>query len=161
MFNPDQDGIYARVQASPGRAIFSYGVLFILGILVLYATLTQPPAFHWLVFMIGFGLLMLFMAEKQRRAAKLEILLTADEVIDSQGRILAHMDDIVSVSRGAFALKPSNGFTIVTRDKGSRVYIPGMWWRQGRRVGVGGITGAGQTKFMAEQIALRIKQRDS
>ena len=160
MFNPEKDGIYARVQASRGRAIFSYGVLFGLGALVLYTTLAQPPAVGWMIFNIGFGLLMIVMAEKQRRAAKLEILLTEDSVIDSEGRLLAQMDDVVSVSRGALALKPSNGFTIVTRTKGPRAYVPGMWWRTGRRVGVGGITGAGQTKFMAEQIALRVKQRD-
>ncbi|WP_333714318.1 hypothetical protein [Yoonia sp.] len=156
MFNPDQDGVYARVAASKGRAVFSYGVLFGLGLLVLYTTVIQPPALGWMIFMLGFGVLMLWMAEKQRRASKLEILLTADEVIDSEGRVLARVDDILRVSRGALAFKPSNGFTIVTRTPGPRVYIPGMWWRIGARVGVGGITGAGQTKFMAEQIALRI-----
>ena len=159
MFQPDQDGIYARVQASTGRAVFSNGVLFALGAIVLFTTLTQPPAFHWMIFMLIFGVTMLWMAEKQRRASKLEIILTADEVVDSEGRVLARISDIESLSRGAFALKPSNGFTIVTREKGTRVYIPGIWWRQGRRVGVGGITGAGQTKFMAEQIALRLKDR--
>ena len=160
MFNPDEDGVYARVQASAGRAIFAYGVLFVLGALVIYATLMQPPSGGWMIFMLGFGGLMIWVAEKQRRAAKLEILLTADEVVDSQGRLLARLDDITSVSRGALAIKPSNGFTLVTRDRAPRAYVPGMWWRIGRRVGVGGITGAGQTKFMAEQIALRIKQRD-
>ena len=159
MFNPDQDGIYAKVQASKGRAVFAYGILFALGALVIYTTLIQPPSFFWMVFMLGFGVLMLWLAEKQRRAAKLEILLTADEVIDSQGRVLARMEDVVGVARGALALKPSNGFTIITKGKGPRAYVPGMWWRMGRRVGVGGITGAGQTKFMAEQIALRIKQQ--
>lgn len=157
MFNPDQDGVYARIQASAGRAIFAYSVLFVLGALVIYATLMRPPAFGWLVFMLGFGVLMIWMAEKQRRAAKLEIILTADEVVDTQGRVLARIEDVVSVSRGALALKPSNGFTLVTKAKGTRAYVPGMWWRIGRRVGIGGITGAGQTKFMAEQIALRIK----
>ncbi len=157
MFQPDQDGVYARVQASTGRAVFSYGVLFALGAIVLFTTLTQPPAVHWMIFMLGFGVTMLWMAEKQRRASKLEIILTEDEVVDSEGRVLARIADIESLSRGAFALKPSNGFTMVTRDKGTRVYVPGIWWRQGRRVGVGGITGAGQTKFMAEQIALKLK----
>lgn len=157
MFNPDQDGIYARVQASPGRAVLAYSVLFALGAIVIYVAIVHPPALGWLVFMLAFGVLMLWIAEKQRRAAKLEILLKDDEIVDSQGRVLARIADITSVSRGALALKPSNGFTIVTRHSGPRTYIPGLWWRFGKRIGVGGITGAGQTKFMAEQIALRIK----
>jgi len=157
MFNPDQDGIYARVQASPGRAVFAYGVLFGLGAIVLYIAIAFPPAPAWMVFMIAFGVLMLWLAEKQRRAAKLEILLMEDEVVDSDGRVLARIADVTGVSRGALAFKPSNGFTLITRDRGAGAYVPGIWWRFGRRVGVGGITGAGQTKFMAEQIALRIK----
>ena len=160
MFNPDNDGVYARVTASKGRAVFSYGVLFGLGSLVLYTTLIQPPALFWMIFMLCCGVLMLWMAEKQRRASKLELILTADEVIDSQGRVLARVEDIVAVSRGAMALKPSNGFTIVTRSMAPRAYVPGIWWRMGNRVGVGGITSAGETKFMAEQIALMLKRRD-
>ncbi|SFS04111.1 hypothetical protein [Yoonia litorea] len=160
MFQPDKDGIYARVQASAGRRLFAYGVLFSLGALVIYTTLSQPPAMHWMIFMLVFGVAMLWLAERLRRATQLEIVLTEDKVTDSSGALLAHLDEIVSVSRGAFALKPSNGFTLVMRSRGPRAWVPGLWWRMGRRVGVGGVTSAGQSKFMAEQIALRIKQRD-
>ncbi len=37
---------------------------------------------------------------------------------------------------------------------------PGLWWRVGRRIGVGGMTPASQTKFMSEIIAAMIAQRD-
>jgi hypothetical protein len=70
------------------------------------------------------------------------------------------MDGIRSVERGAFAFKPSHGFTLVMKEKQPRAWAPGLWWRLGRRVGVGGVTSAGQTKFMAEQIALRIEDRN-
>ena len=72
---------------------------------------------------------------------------------------MARLDDVQSVERGAFALKPSNGFTLVMKHKNQRAWAPGMWWRMGYRVGVGGVTAAGQSRFMAEQIALQIKQR--
>ena len=160
MFNPEKDGVYARVTASKPRAVVSYIVLFGLGALVLYITLVQPPALFWMIFMLCFGVLMLWVAEKQRRAARLEIVLTADAVTDTQGRVLARVEDIVGVSRGALALKPSNGFTIVTKGIAPRAFNPGVWWRLGHRVFVGGITGAGETKFMAEQIALMLKKRD-
>jgi hypothetical protein len=38
----------------------------------------------------------------------------------------------------------------------SRVWAPGLWWRFGKRVGVGGVTPAGQGKAMADVIAARI-----
>lgn len=160
MFQPDEDGIYARVQASPARRIFAYGVQFGLGALLIYTTFAQPPALLWMIFMLGFGVLMLWQAERLRRATTQIIELTADELRDSAGTVLARMDEVRSVERGAFAFKPSNGFTLVLTTKKPRAWLPGLWWRLGRRVGVGGVTNAGQSKFMAEQIALRIKAAD-
>ncbi|WP_108816192.1 hypothetical protein [Loktanella sp. Alg231-35] len=159
MFQPDQDGIYATVQASQGRRWFAYGVLFLLGAFVIYTTLARPPALHWMVFMLVFGVAMLLLAEKLRRATTQVITLTETEVRDSTGALLAEISEIEAVARGAFALKPSNGFTLVLKSKKPRAWAPGLWWRVGRRVGVGGVTAAGQSKFMAEQIALRIKDR--
>ena len=160
MFQPDKDGIYATVRASQGRRLLGYCVLFVLGATVLYTTLSNPPALHWMIFMLGFGVTMLWLAERMRRSTMMVITLTKDDLRDSSGAILARIDDVKSVERGACALKPSNGFTLVTKNKGPRAWAPGLWWRLGRRVGVGGVTGAGQSRFMAEQIALRIKQRE-
>ncbi len=160
MFDPDSDGVFARVSASAIRRTFACAVLYGLAIMLFYVALARPPAAMWLLFLLAFGALVLFVAEKLRRATRVEILLTTEDVRDSEGRILAQMADVVSVQRGAFALKPSNGFTLVLRDPAPRAWAPGMWWRMGRRVGVGGVTGAGPAKFMAEQIAMRIAKRD-
>ena len=156
MFQSDEAGVYAVVQASALRRVFAFGVLFALGALVIYTALVQPPAAIWLVFMIGFGTGALWLAEKMRRATLSVIELTDTEIRDSNGNVLARMDDIIGVDRGAFAFKPSNGFTLKLKTKKPRAWAPGLWWRFGRRVGVGGVTSAGQAKFMAEQIALRI-----
>ncbi len=161
MFEPDKDGIYATVQASQGRRMFGYAVLFLLGALVIYTTLSHPPALHWMIFMLVFGVAMLWLAERLRRATTLMVTLTADELRDSSGTVLARLDDVDSVSRGAFALKPSNGFTLVMKHRQANAWAPGIWWRIGRRVGVGGATAAGQSRFMAEQIALRLAARKS
>ncbi len=156
MFQPDGNGSYATVQASQLRRWLAYGVLFLLGALLIYTSLAQPPALPWLVFMLGFGVSMLWLAERLRRATTLVITLTEHDVRDSSGAVLAEMADIEAVARGTFALKPSHGFTIVMRQKSPRAWAPGLWWRMGRRVGIGGVTSAGQAKFMAEQIALRL-----
>ena len=161
MFEPDKDGIYARVWASEIRRGFACAVLYGLAALLFYVAFARPPEAFWLVFLLIFGVATLFVAEKLRKASRLEILLTADDVRDSNGRILAEMVDIESVQRGAFALKPSNGFTLVLRNRAPRAWVPGMWWRMGRRVGIGGVTGAGPAKFMAEQIALRLAAHPS
>jgi len=160
MFDPDSDGIYAKVWASPIRRGFACAVLYGLAILLFYIVLVRPPSMIWILFLLLFGGAVLFVAEQMRKATRADILLTEQDVRDTDGRVLAKMADIVSVQRGAFAMKPSNGFTLVLRSRATRAWVPGMWWRMGRRVGVGGVTGAGPAKFMAEQIALRIARRD-
>lgn len=160
MFQPDENGIYASVHASPARRIFAYIVLFALGALVIYTALARPPSVGWLIFLLAFGVGALWLAEQLRRATLLRIDLTATDIRDSSGTVLATMDEIRSIDRGVFAFKPSNGFTLVMQNKKPRSWAPGLWWRLGRRVGIGGVTSAGQAKFMAEQIALRLERRN-
>ena len=160
MFNPDENGVYATVSSSGMRRGFACAVLYGLGALLIYVAVVRPNGL-WVIFLIGLGIAVLLLADKLRHATRLTIELTDTEVRDTTGRVLAKMSDIVSVERGAFALKPSNGFTMVLREKAPRAWVPGMWWRMGRRVGVGGTTGAGPAKFMAEQIALRLAAHPS
>ena len=74
--------------------------------------------------------------------------------------IRARMDEIDRVERGAFAFKPSNGFLVHLKKPGHRAWQPGLWWRMGRKLGIGGVTPAGQAKFMADMIALRLRGGD-
>lgn len=157
MFTPDENGVYARVSASPIRRLVAYIFLTVLGILLIYMALFQPPPAHWLVFLLAMGATTLWVAEKLRLATQLSIELTETELRDSNGRILASLGQVKGVDRGAFAMKPSNGFTVILTEKGQRAWAPGLWWRIGRRVGVGGVTSAAEAKLMAEQIALRIQ----
>ena len=159
MFQPEKDGVYALVNASQGRRWMGYGVLFALGAFVIYTTLSHPPSLPWMIFMLVFGVIMLWLAERLRRATTMQITLTVDGLYDSSGAELAALDNVLSVSRGAFAMKPSNGFTLILREPGARAWAPGLWWRWGRRVGVGGVTAAGQSRFMAEQVALLLAKR--
>lgn len=161
MFTADETGVYARVQASQVRRGFAVSVLFALGALVIYAALAKPPAALWLVFMLVLGGLALWLAEQLRRATVHVIELTEHELRDTSGRVLATMDEIIGVERGAFAFKPSNGFTLIVKSRKPRAWVPGLWWRIGNRVGVGGVTSAAQAKFMAEQIAFRLSQREA
>lgn len=161
MFTADENGVYARVSASGPRRLFAYAVLLALGGVLIYAPIASPPSFFWTLFMFTLGAATFVLAERMRRATRLALLLTETDLRDESGRVLAQMDEIQQVSRGAFAMKPSNGFTLLLREPQSRAWAPGVWWRLGRRVGVGGVTSAGAAKFMAEQIALRLASKGS
>lgn len=159
MFHPDDSGVYARTAASPGRRWLGVGMQYLLGLLVLYVLLMQPPAPVWAVLMAAVGLGALVLAERMRRATTRALELRAETLCDDTGQVIARIEDVVAVERGVFAFKPSNGFVLVMKEKGGRAWAPGLWWRAGRRVGIGGVLPQAETKFMAEVIATWIAQR--
>ncbi len=159
MFSPDEDGVFARITVSPGRRLMALVVLYGFGALLIYMAFSSLAGAFGTVILIALGIAVLVGAEAMRRNANAELLLTAAGLEDQTGLLLAPIDQIQSVSRGAFAAKPSNGFTLVMKTKQPRGWKPGLWWRIGRRVGVGGVVSAGAAKFMAEQIAFRIAEK--
>ena len=70
------------------------------------------------------------------------------------------IEEVEALERGLFAFKPSNGFLIRTRAPKPRGWQPGLWWRVGRRIGIGGVTSAGQAKAMSEIMAALLLERD-
>lgn len=155
-----QQDILATLSASAPRRMMGIVVLALLGGLLVYAGLMQPPgSFGWQFILLAAGVVTLVLTDRMRRASVASLELTREELRDSEGRVLARLDQIASVNRGMFAFKPSNGFVLVTTAPQDRHWSPGLWWRIGRRVGVGGVTPPAQTKFMAEMIQTLLAER--
>lgn len=157
----DSDTVHAVVRPSSGRRGVGIGALAILGGLLLYLGLTQGNGAGAQMFLIFAGLAGIAAAEALRRGSGRTLELTTTELRDSAGNRLALVSDILRVERGAFAFKPSNGFLVRTSVPGPFYWAPGLWWRIGRRVGVGGVTSASATKAMAEILAFQLAERDA
>lgn len=147
-----QDEIVAQAGASAGRRIIGVGIVAALGLLLLYVAVTAAMGAVWQVLLVAVGALSLWAAQVMWQATALTLHLTRDELRDSAGTLLARTEDIVTVDRGAFAFKPSNGFMLKTVDKQPRGWKPGIWWRVGRRVAIGGVIPSAEAKFMADMI---------
>lgn len=155
------DEIIATLEPTTARRGFAVGVIAALGAILLYLAVSSPPqSLVWLVFLVGLGLFALWGAERLFRATDKRLELTRTELREAGGRVLARVDEIQGVDRGAFAFKPSNGFLLKLRQPAERVWAPGLWWRFGRRVGVGGVTPGSAAKNMAEALAIMIADRD-
>jgi hypothetical protein len=100
-------------------------------------------------------------AYKLQLATTRKLFLTEEALTDSEGTMIARVEDIVAVNRGAFAMKPSNGFTLTLKNPAPRAWQPGLWWRLGRRVAVGGVTPGSQARPMADIIAIIIARRQA
>ena len=147
----------ATIQPSLPRRMVSFVIILSLGGILVYIALATPPAsLFWRFFLLALGIGALVLADKLRRATQQTIIMTDQELFESSGREICSLQDIAGIDRGTFAFKPSNGFLIRTKKPGPRSWAPGLWWRVGRKIGVGGVTGAGEAKFMSELIALRL-----
>ena len=151
------DEILAAVRASPMRRALGLAVLWCLGALLLWLALARPPAsagLHAVLIVVGLGAL--WVGEMLRRATMLAVELTQAGLRSSDGETIARWEEIASVDRGAFAFKPSNGFILRLCARAPARWRPGLWWRWGRRVGVGGVTPGAQAKAMADIIGARL-----
>ncbi|WP_166416141.1 hypothetical protein [Cochlodiniinecator piscidefendens] len=156
------DEVICTLNASGVRRTFGMMTLLILGGLVVYLALAQPPAtIGWQIFMIAFGLSVLWIAARLHYATGLVLSLTPTSLTTSDGRVVFNVADVESVARGFLAFKPSHGFAIKMKTRQPMGWAPGMWWSFGRSVGIGGVTAAGQGKSMAEILTLLVAQRDS
>lgn len=160
--------------AKPGEVVFSLAPAWprlLLGVTLtgcLSATLIaialgdQGSGIGRLFFGAG-GLGSVFLTARMWRARLTTLELTPEALFETGGgtRVLARIKDIAKVERGALAMKPPAGFVVHLRDTQDRAWVPGLWWRIGRRVGVGGMVGAGQARAMAEFIEiLRIRSEE-
>ncbi len=152
--------VVATITPSAARRAFAIALLIGLGLMLVYlAFAASGAALGWQGLLLGIGMLLLILADKMRRATRGRIEMTDTVLRDGAGREICRLDDIVSVERGVFAFKPAQGFLIRTVRRAKFAWEPGLWWRVGRKIGVGGVTSAGQSKYMAELIALRLQDK--
>jgi len=153
------DEILVTVRASEVRRYMGVGMLGSVGVLVLYVALSTPPSVGWLVFLLAVGLSTIWLAARMWQATQFTIELTETELRCTDGNVIARIDDIENIDRGFFAFKPSNGFLIKTKTPASRLWRPGLYWRIGRRIGVGGVTPGSQSKAASEILAAMVAMR--
>lgn len=146
--------VIARLEPSGPRRAVGAAILAVLGSTLVWLALAHPPQVLALrMFLLGLGALLLWGTVRLWQATAQGLTLTAEALRCDDGTLVARIAEVREVGRGALAFKPSNGFLLLTDRPGPAVWAPGLWWRIGRRVGVGGVTDRAEARFMAETIA--------
>jgi len=161
MSDPSAPQIIARITPSQPRRWIAMTALAGLGAVTIWIAVAETPV-HILatVFLLVFGAACFWLADRMRRATQVGLVLTEAGLSDDSGRMIAPAAQMVAVSRGAFAFKPSNGFLLTLDRSGRLEWAPGLWWRIGRRIGVGGVISNAEGRFMGEMIQTVIVGRD-
>ena len=149
------------LRPSAPRRLFGLAIQVGMGAIVIYVALAYPPENAlWQIALIGLGVVSLVMAQRGWHGSGIGIVLDADGLRQEDGQPIAALDNIAAVDRAIFSFKPSNGFLITLREPMARAWVPGMWWRIGRRVGIGGVTSGAETKIVADALALMVARRE-
>ena len=160
MSDPAPETLHVLRPSAP-RRVMGMALQGVLGALLLYIAAVHPPANPlWQVFLVVVGILSLVVAQRGWTGSAQAIVLRADGLWAEDGRAIAPLEDIASVDRALFSFKPSNGFLVRLRVPLGRAWVPGMWWRIGRRVGIGGVTRGADTKIVADALSFLVAERD-
>ena len=157
---PRDGEVLAVLRASGLRRWLAVATLVALGGLLAWLALDRTLALHWRLSLAFPGPLSVWVADRLRRATGRWLVLTESDLRDSSGRILARISDVEKVERGPLAFRPSNGFTLTTRIPQAWAWEPGLWWRFGRRVAVGGVTAGAHANAMADRISAILAERE-
>ena len=154
-----QEEVLATVAASAPRRWTGVGMLVTVGALVIYVALASPPELGWQVFLLVSGAAAFWLARRMWYATEDRIELTQSQLRTGSGQLICNIEDVEGVDRGVFAFKPSNGFLVITHARSSNQWAPGLWWRVGRRIGIGGMTAAAETKYMSEMLSAMLAEK--
>ena len=155
----DSEEILLEISPSPLRRWMALLSLLVLAGLLLMLSIGEVPDL-WRLFFVGLGVWVLWSGNNLRKSTLDGLVLTRDGLRTASGRMLAPVDNIAKVERGIFAFKPSNGFLVRLKAAEGNGWAPGLWWRFGKRLGVGGTLSGGQTRAMADLMAALLVERD-
>ncbi len=155
------DKVVAEVACSAGRRLSGVVITAGLGAALIWSALAQPPeAAGWQALIVALGLVALVSAVRVYRATARKLVLTETQLRDDTGRALVAIDRIDRIERGMFAFKPSNGFVLRLKEPAPPAWQPGLWWRWGRKLAVGGVPSGHDTRALADAIQAMLDRRD-
>lgn len=153
--------ILAILRPAPARRIALVMTAGVMGLLLVMVGLDAPQGgFVLRLAFVGGGLALLGAAWRVWQMTRVDLVLTTTDLRQSDGRVICPMADIVKVERGLAAVRPATGFALELSQPQPFGWVPGLWWRRGTRVGVGGMTTRATAKALAEVIEAELRARD-
>lgn len=161
MTRPEND-VHIRLYPAPAKRLMAVATCAVLTLLLAWLAFNVPPmAAGWRIVLalaaVGAGLA----GVRMWRATAAGIELTDAGLADTDGNLIAALDNITRSDRGLFAFKPTNGFLLTLRRRGPVAWRPGLWWRIGRWVGVGGTLPGGGARALSDAINALLAQRSA
>ena len=156
-----EEDIIAVAVPSPPRRWMGIAMFVVLGAILIWLAAATPASALFRMFFLAVGAAALWMANFMRLRSTEGVVLTKEELRTESGQVLARVSNIKGVERGALAFKPSNGFLVRLNSRGAPGWAPGVWWRRGTLLGIGGILASRQSRAMADILTALASRTDS
>jgi len=156
----DMTDVILKIQPSLMRRVFSVIVLALCAfVLISFAITGTAQSVGVKLVLISLGGMFLWQAQAGFRLSNTALILKRDGLFDEYDTLICSLSNIALIDRGWFSFKPSNGFLVRLHQPQSRKWVPGLYWRIGRRLGVGGALSPAQTKTMSDKILLLMQEQ--
>ena len=153
------DEVLITVTPAHARRTIGVGAQVALAVLLIWFGFNGDGALFARIALTGAGAFMLVAARFIWTTSGRSLELTPTLLREAPtNRVLAKVSDVSAVERGLQVLKPSNGLIVRTKTPSKRAFAPGLWWRAGKIIAIGGMMNAGQGKAMAEILQELVKR---
>jgi hypothetical protein len=150
-----------KIQPSFSRRLFGVIILSVSALIMMNFVFTDAAQSAILkAILFGFSLVFLWQVQANLRFTKATLILTRDGLFDTDGGLVCSLSNIEKVDRGWLSFKPSNGFLLRLHEPMPSKWSPGLYWRIGRSLGVGGAISPAETKKMSDKIILLLQEKD-
>ncbi|MBY6047777.1 hypothetical protein KUV47_03595 [Vannielia litorea] len=141
-----------RIGASLLRRIFAAAMFGLLAYVLMKMGFSDDGELWIRAVLVVFAGAVIAMGVWLWQATEGELVLKDGALVVEGGRVLARLDEIDRVERGAFALKPAGGFVLKMKQKQKFGWGPGLWWVRGKTVAIGGVVHPAAGKAMGQII---------
>ena len=131
-------------------------LIFVLGTTLLFSVYkkSNPGYTVYESLFLLVGLILIFVSWRIGRARLTGIKLTKSGIYDLNDVKLCAILDINYIDRRTFAIKPANGFIIHLKNSAKSFWIPGLCWRIGKRLAIGGMLSKQECKAFANLLEI-------
>ncbi len=92
-----------------------------------------------------------------KKFSKIGFLINELGIFNLDESIICKIENIKKIDVSPYTFKSANGFIIFQKTKGSFKIVPGLYWRAGKRISIGGLISKNESKFLSSTLLEIIK----
>ena len=80
---------------------------------------------------------------------KVGFLLNQEGIFNLDNSIVCRIEDIETIDTSPYTFRSANGFIVFLRERSTFKIVPGLYWRLGNRISIGGLVSKAESKFLS------------